>query len=196
MRIILTVLLVGFLFWFSGLVSFVQRIPTTATADDISTDAIIVLTGGSLRVERGFELFGQDKAPTLFISGVGKDTTLQDLLTKYGNPSVREKVQQGAAHIVLDYRADSTYGNAREAAKFIRDYDLTSVRLVTSNYHMPRSLVEFQSVLPNLIIIQDSVLPTSFHHENWWKDAPSRRLVLSEYHKMMAAFFRAHFYPE
>lgn len=187
---ILTVLITLIFIWAAGLVMFVHQMPTTPTTDDTSTDAIIVLTGGSLRVERGFELFGRDKAHTLFISGVGKDATLDDLLKKYGNDEVREKVTAGAAHIVLDYRALTTQTNAREAAHFIREQNLKTVRLVTANYHMPRSLMEFQAVVPEVRIIPDAVIPEPFRRDRWWDDQASRRLVLSEFHKYWAAWFR------
>jgi uncharacterized SAM-binding protein YcdF (DUF218 family) len=176
--------------WFVGLALFVYSIPSTTTANDTSTDAIIVLTGGPKRVARGFDLLGRDKAHTLFISGVGKDTTLNDLLDKYGNDAVREKVKQGVARVVLDYRADSTFRNAHEAAQFIREKNLIVVRLVTANYHMPRSLLEFEGVLPRLVIIPDPVLTDSFHPTQWWQDNVSRQMILLEYHKWLAVWFR------
>lgn len=190
MRVINIILLVLVLAWLASLASFMHRVPTSISLNDESTDAIIVLTGGAMRVERGFTLFGRDKAHTLFISGVGKDTTLNELIAKYGNPEVREKVASGAAHIILDYRAENTQNNAQEAAQFIRERGLASVRLVTASYHMPRSLVEFKSVVPDVRIIPDPVFPDSFKREEWWKDASSRDLVMSEFHKYLAVWVR------
>jgi uncharacterized SAM-binding protein YcdF (DUF218 family) len=190
MRMMLGFIIILFGIWVSGLAAFVHHMPTSTTTDDTSTDAIIVLTGGSGRVAHGFELLARDKAHTLFISGVGKDTTLDDLLNKYGNESVREKVINNAAHIILDYRAMSTHTNAYEAARFIRTQSLKSVRLVTANYHMPRSLIEFRSAVPDVQIIPDPVIPKTFHRGYWWKDDASRHLVLSEFHKYWAAWFR------
>lgn len=190
MRIISIILIVLIFGWLTNLENFMHRIPITASVNDESTDAIIVLTGGALRVERGFTLFGRDKAHTLFISGVGKDTTLKDLLAKYGNPEVREKVANGSAHIVLDYRSADTQTNAQEAAHFIREHGFSSVRLVTASYHMPRSLIEFQSVVPDVHIIPDPVFPESFQRDGWWEDTSSRDLVMSEFHKYMAVWIR------
>lgn len=190
MRFVLTVLTVMALIWLAGLVQFVMRIPQTDIASDESTDAIIVLTGGSLRVQHGFDLFARDKAHTLFISGVGKNTTLEDLVSKFGNDAVRTKLSGGVAEVVLDHRASSTQTNAREAAQFIRERGLSSVRLVTGNYHMPRSLMEFHSVVPSVRIIPDAVVPEPFQNEAWWHNAAARLLVISEYHKYWAAWFR------
>lgn len=188
---ILAFLLILLFVWGAALSLFVRSMPIAPTLNDESTDAIIVLTGGARRVERGFQLFGRDKAHTLFISGVGKDATLSDLIIKYGNEEVRAKVAEGAAHIVLDYRAESTQTNAREAAHFIRERKLSTVRLVTATYHMPRSLMEFASVVPNVRIVPDPVFPESFHRNGWWADEASRKLVVSEFHKYWAAKLRS-----
>ncbi|MBN8543741.1 MAG: YdcF family protein [Alphaproteobacteria bacterium] len=190
MRPIVTVCAALLLAWFIALLLFVQRIPAHGTTDDTSTDAIVALTGGVLRLERGFQLLGRDKAPILFISGVGKTTTRDELLREYGTTAIKDKIQKNAAELLLDYAADSTYTNAHEAARMIRSRGLTTIRLVTSNYHMPRSVMEFERAIPEVFVIPDAVMPPKFQTKRWWADSYSRTLVLREFHKYWLVWFR------
>ena len=48
------------------------------------TDAIVVLTGGSLRLQSGIELLREGKGRKLFISGVNQQVDLDDLLRIFG----------------------------------------------------------------------------------------------------------------
>jgi uncharacterized SAM-binding protein YcdF (DUF218 family) len=40
---------------------------------------------------------------------------------------------------IIEEQADTTFANALHVAKLIKEHRLTSVLLVTSDYHMPRS---------------------------------------------------------
>lgn len=176
--------------WVLGLVVFVHGLPTRATASSVRTDAIIVLTGGSARVERGFAMLAEGAAPVLFISGVGKDVTLQEMLLEHANLKTREAIADLGASIVLDHVALTTQTNAREAAQFVRERNFHSVRLITAHYHMPRSMAEMQNALPEVKIIADPVFPSGFRRDQWWRHKNSRDLVLSEFHKSLAVLFR------
>jgi uncharacterized SAM-binding protein YcdF (DUF218 family) len=173
------------------LVAFEYDIPEATTKrSDAHTDAIIVLTGGSLRVPYGVKLLGEGKADRLLISGVGKHVSLNELLKEQLDDATRAAIQKRDAIIALDYRADNTRNNARETARFIRKHNFHSVRLVTANYHMQRSLLELQHAMPDVTIIADPVFPEAFRRNQWWRDATTRRLVLSEFHKTYAAMAR------
>jgi len=72
----------------------------------------------------------------------------------------------------------------------MREHHYTSLRLVTANYHMRRSLLEFSALMPDFTIIPEPVLPGNFQREQWWRHPASRALVLSEYHKYIATWLR------
>lgn len=121
------------------------------------TDAIVVLTGGSGRVATGLELLREGKADMLFISGVGKGLVVQDLLAFWnGLPDNISKDK-----IMLGYAAQTTYGNAVETAQWMKQRHFKSLRLVTSDYHMPRALHEFEKQMPGIKIIPHPVEPLS-----------------------------------
>lgn len=188
---VLSFLLFSILFgWVLGLAVFVHGLPTRATPAGVRTDAIIVLTGGNARVERGFEMLAAGAAPVLFISGVGKDVTLQEMLHEHTSTETRNAIHERGANIVLDHVALTTQTNAREAAQFVRERDFHSIRLITAHYHMPRSMTEMQSALPEVEIIADPVFPAGFRRDQWWRHKNSRELILSEFHKSVAVLFR------
>ena len=63
---------VGLAVWLGGLFWFAAALETDSEADRRKTDAIVVLTGGSLRVEQGIDLLSEGLAEKLFVSGVAR----------------------------------------------------------------------------------------------------------------------------
>lgn len=175
----------GLVAWFAGLLWFVDRIPRTLEDADRRTDAIVVLTGGSLRVETGFQLLAERKAEKLFVSGVEKGVPIDDLLSLYGlTPEDME------CCITLGYMAADTPGNAEESASWVRANRLRSVRLVTSSYHMPRSLLEFRRAMPDLEIAPHPVFSDRVLIDEWWRRPGTAALVITEYNKYLLAAAR------
>jgi len=176
--------------WVLGLAVFVHSLPSKPMPATVKTDAIIVLTGGSARVERGFTMLAEGAAPVLLISGVGKNVTVEEMLREHANESTRAAIRARKASVFFDYVALTTRSNARETAEFVRARNIRSVRLITADYHMPRSLAEMRAVLPNVEIVPDAVSPDGFRRDQWWKHETSRELVLSEFHKYLAVLAR------
>lgn len=183
------VVLVGlalFSVWLAGLLSFVDRMPTTVADPDTPTDAIVVLTGGSRRLTEGLRLLADHRARMLFVSGVYQSVEVQELLGLY-----RAAPEEVSCCVVLGHTADSTYGNARETAKWVIDKGYRSIRLVTADYHMQRSLFEFHRMMPEIQIIPNPVFPSSVRRKHWWRHPGTRRLYISEYDKYLFARLRS-----
>lgn len=174
--------------WLAGLVWFISQIPTQqSNFQKNSADAIVVLTGGSGRLEYGLTLLAADKAPVLFVSGAGEDVTVSDII-RQAPKDARDVIDPGA--IVLGHKAENTIGNAEETKHWLREKHYKTVLLVTANYHMPRALLEFSATTPTLSIIPAPVLPADFDLEHWVSVTDSRILLLSEYHKYLASKLR------
>jgi len=154
--------------------------------EDFKTDAIVVLTGGTGRVERALIVLSEGGAPILFISGVGEKVTQRQMLLAHAQPHIRARIAQREPEIIFDYVASSTRSNADQTAEFVRENNIRSIRLITSNYHMPRSMLEFRLQMPKVKIVADPVLPADTSRM-WWDDKPSRKLVFSEFGKYLAA---------
>lgn len=187
LSLFLTLVIVG---WAAGLALFVHAMPKQQTSAQVTTDAIVVLTGGNARVERGFTMLAEGAAPLLIISGVGTEVTLNEMLLAHASRDTRESIAQRGASIVLDHVARTTETNAREVASIVQKRELRTIRLITAHYHMPRSKMELQAAMPEVRIIPDAVFPEGFQREEWWKHENSRALVLSEFHKLLAVKLR------
>ena len=183
-----------FTLWLIGLLGFIAVIPGTTTRldADTKTDAIIVLTGGGDRLAEGFRLLDRGLAKRLLVSGVAGGVTLPQLIDRLGDqrdtvPSAAEL----ACCVTLGYEAESTVGNANESAEWLRSNDAKSVRLVTANYHMLRSLLEFRRKVPGLTLVPHPVFPGEVRDPHWFVKPRTLLLIINEYHKYLVALGRA-----
>ena len=183
-------LLVFSVIWLCGFVIFAQSLPDTVAMPKIQTDAIVVLTGGSLRLETGLDLLTDNRASKLFVSGVHRGVDVAQLLQM-----VRRFPDAVTCCIALGYDADNTEGNAKETAAWLKKEQYHSIRLVTSSYHMLRSLAEFRAVMPAIKIIEHPVFPKSFKAKNWWFWPGSTGLIIEEYNKYLIAYVRRKLIP-
>src|SRR5215471_483658 len=111
--------------WLAGLLWF--AIPPSADFREAPTDAIVVLTGGRLRLQSGIELLREGKGRKLFVSGVNQQVDLDELLRVSGNAP-----DWASCCTALGHDADNTLGNARETAQWMRGQGFRSLRLVTA----------------------------------------------------------------
>ncbi|HEX3883673.1 MAG TPA: YdcF family protein [Stellaceae bacterium] len=172
--------------WLGGLMWFVHEGLSVADHPAERTDAIVVLTGGRLRLESAVDLFGEGKAQKLFISGVNHHVDREALMRVFEPVASRAQ-----CCIVLGHDADNTLGNARETAQWMRQERYASLRLVTSWYHMPRSLIEFHRAMPDVEIVASPVFARPEPGENRltaWSGATG--LTIGEYHKFLAVWLR------
>lgn len=187
---ILALLCLALVLWTIGLFWFAATLDKETAASQQKTDAIVVLTGGSLRVEQGISLLSNGLGKKLFVSGVAQGVDVKQLLKVF-----QESPEDLSCCIVLGYEADDTAGNARETAAWMRDQGYASLRLVTAAYHMPRSLLEFRRVMPGIEITPHPVFPAHVKQEDWWRWPGSTSLLVSEYTKYLVARLRAVVFP-
>lgn len=164
------------LLWAIGWLWFASTVAFANPPEEIeTTQAIVVLTGGNGRVNAGLDLLAKDSAPKLFISGVNKGVTKDDIYASWKNPA-KEK----PCCIYLGYEAEDTIGNAIETREWLQKNEVKKITLVTSSYHMPRAKQELSKTLREEIeIIPYPVFSDDF--EPWkgrfWS------LTFSEYNK-------------
>ena len=176
--------------WGVGLTRYANGIPMQASAPVAPADAIVVLTGGSKRMDAGVALLTAAKAPVLFVSGVDHrvdPARIRDLVTDSG-----ENLDQATIDccIVLGYGASDTLGNARETALWAGATDRKALILVTSNYHMPRAWLEFEHALPGARLVSYPVVPADVRMDAWWRWPGTFGLVASEWTKFIFARVR------
>src|ERR1700679_3323721 len=105
MRFLFLLIVVLAVAWMLGFAWFLFVMPSKATPPNLKTDAIVVLTGGQARVERGFEILADGAAPVLFISGIGAEVTLPKMLDKHATPEQRAQIKARGATILLGHLA-------------------------------------------------------------------------------------------
>lgn len=174
-----------FALWLGGLMLYAADIPDHIEDTTTHTDAIVVLTGGSERLDAGLSLLRQGLGDKLFVSGVYHGIDVAELLRL-----ARQKPDQVECCIVLGHAADNTIGNAAETAQWMNKEGFRSLRLVTGNYHMRRSLAEFRSALPGVVIIPHPVFPDAVKRDQWWLWPGTAHLIISEYSKFLLGELR------
>jgi uncharacterized SAM-binding protein YcdF (DUF218 family) len=189
-RRILHALLLVLVVWLGGFLAFAAAIPPTVRNPDQPVDAIVVLTGGDVRLAEGFALLDKGLAKKMLISGVSNGVDMPALLqTLNGTPQPTQAVLDCC--VTLGYDARSTEGNARESLRWLGENNFTTIRLVTANYHMNRSLLEFRRVMPQITIIANPVFPRQMQDPYWFAHPGTVFLLFNEYHKYLAAAARA-----
>jgi uncharacterized SAM-binding protein YcdF (DUF218 family) len=172
-RRIVSFLLIG---WLLGLAWFVVSLPQPS--GKTRTDGVIVLTGGAGRIERGISVLKDGLAQRMLVSGV--------------DPAVRPielaEVQHVPVRLVnccidLGKQAIDTRSNGIEAAQWAKSRKFNSVRLVTTDWHMPRARFELARAMGDEVkIVPDAV-----------ESAPTLTVLFREYNKLLARYVAAVF---
>jgi len=175
------------LVWLVGLFAFAERVRgLTPAQEPARADAIVALTGPSAeRVNAAVRLLEQGKGRRVLISGVNREVRRQELraLTPGSNRLFNCCVDLG-------FEAETTTGNAQEIAAWAHAKGYDSLIVVTSDYHMPRSLVEIRSAAPGIELTPYAVSTPSLDDSRWWRAAVTARRMTLEYMKYLAVLTR------
>lgn len=148
-------------------------------------DGIVVLTGGDNRIEAGAKLMSEGRAKRMLISGVNRKVSREEMQRILGIDK-----QTFNCCVDLGYEALDTVGNADETRTWANSNGYTRLIIVTSRYHMPRSLAELALVMPGITLLPYAVTPRRFPETAWWLHMATTRVLLSEYLKYLPAVAR------
>jgi len=171
------------LLWLGGFLWFVAQLGRAPVAGE--ADAIAVLTGSSERLHAGFELLRAGRGRRLLFSGVAWGTDPIHL-----RPVLAVDAAKATCCVDLERSAQNTRGNAAEIAAWARRHGFRRLIVVTSAYHMPRSLVELRAAMPEGAFLAHPVSDTLAPLGSWWHRPPTAMLLLGEYAKFLAALAR------
>jgi len=172
-----------------GFIWFVGHVPREEVALDRDADGIVVLTGGASRVADAMELLAAGRGKRLLISGAHRTTTPTEIARQV--PGYEKLV---ACCVDLDY-AVNTVENASGTRRWVRERGFHSLIVVTSSYHMPRSMVELGQQMPDIVLVPFPVVTDRLRTERWWMSAPTAKLIFSEYAKYVFALLRMRIEP-
>jgi uncharacterized SAM-binding protein YcdF (DUF218 family) len=158
--------------WALGFGLFAVSLPRPAGGE--LTDAVVVLTGGKGRMERGLAVLEARQAQRMLVSGVDPSVREGELATLQGAPLALFK-----CCVDLGKEAVDTRTNADEAARWLGKRGYKSVRLVTTDWHMPRARLELRrAVGKDIRVVGDSVA-----------SAPGLLVLMREYNKFWIRWF-------
>ena len=126
-----------------GFILFALTLGKPAAVDSEPTEAAVVLTGGSNRIEHALDVLKDGKARRLLVSGADPSVTKADLAARVGDS--RRRVLKCC--VDLGSESVDTRSNAEEAGRWLARHHFRSVRLITSDWHMRRARYEFRKVL-------------------------------------------------
>ena len=151
-----------------GYALFVVLLP--GPADDSRTGGLVVLTGGAKRLERGLDLLERGRAERMLISGVERTVRPVELAQRY-------RTDQALFDCCVDLGRESvdTRSNADETGRWLARHKFKSVRLVTTDWHMPRARFELsRKIGDDVELIGDAI-----------RSNPSFRQLFTEYNKYL-----------
>ena len=168
-----------------GFVGFLSQLRAVEVNPSSKADGIVVLTGGSSRVSDAMELLAGGYGKRLLISGVHPTNAASDI-----SRSLPDNQSLLSCCVDLDRSAVNTRSNAAETRRWARERGFKSLIVVTSNYHMPRAIVELSHAMPDVELVPFSVIGDKWRDEPWWTSGATLRLLLSEYAKYVAVEVR------
>jgi uncharacterized SAM-binding protein YcdF (DUF218 family) len=184
---LLAAIVIAVLLWGVGLFAFADRVRSiTPAPEPAPADGIVALTGPSAaRVNTAVRLLDQGKARRLLVSGVNREVRREEL----------RALTPGSSRLFdccvdLGFDAENTMGNAQEIAAWARAKSFDSLIVVTSDYHMPRSLLEIRGMAPEVALTAHAVRTPSLDSDNWWRSPADARRMALEYNKYLVVLAR------
>ncbi len=164
----------------AGFAGYAGHVSALDPPENVRADAIIVLTGGEGRLQRAVALLEEGAGTRVLVSGVNPDVS---------EAAVRASIDIDpdlfACCVDLGREAADTVGNAREAAAWAEEHGFDRIIVVTSDYHIPRAILELRALMPEAELV---AWPVGTPRP--WESAVSARRWSLEYLKFTAVFLR------
>ena len=150
-------------------------------------DGIVVFTGGEDRIKTSIDLLSSGIAKHLFISGVHPDTNKNNI-------SEQILIDTNLIDCCIDLGSDAkdTFENAVETTHWIKKNEYKKIIIVTSDYHMKRSLLILKNLSEDTSFFPYHVKSKLLNDMNVTKFEKLRIIVL-EYSKYLFTRLRLSF---
>lgn len=150
---------------------WVRQVDGLSQPEAPQADAIVALTGGSgKRIEAAIRLLESGSGDRLLVSGVHNTVNTKDLIATSGGTDALFE-----CCIDIGRKASSTEGNAIESAEWVKDHDIKSLIVVTSDYHMPRAMLWYRHNMPDDLILIAYPMQSKLQPDTWWRSWQSFR---------------------
>lgn len=164
-------------------IRFSDGVARLAPPTGIKAEGIVALTGGAARIDGALALLADGRGERLLISGVNPAVGRREIARRTAGDQTR--IFEG--DVDLGHAARDTIGNADEARDWARKNGFRSLIIVTSDYHMPRSMIELAGAMPDIALIPYPVSNPQLDMARWWRHTASLKLLMAEYVKYTLA---------
>lgn len=176
--IVMIFVLCSFVFFKAGSYLVINDSPEKA-------DLIICLSGDKgQRTIHAVDLYQQNYAPKILFSGgnVYDDITMAQLMAEHA-----QKLGVPKEAVIIEKRANSTYQNALFCKEMLRGKDISSIIIVSSDYHMRRVQLTYSRVFAdtNIKLIYSATKDPYFNETKWWSNNKSLLYTATEYLKLL-----------
>lgn len=144
-----------------------------------NTGMIVVLAGSSGRINTAYELMKEREVPVLFIAGVYKAVSFDDLAREFKlDYNYKERIK-------IDNVSRTTLENAKVTQQFAEENNVKTIALVTSVYHIKRAEFIFNKVFEDqgTMIIPYTANTAKLEPNSVWTDYRTFINFLDEYVK-------------
>ena len=173
-------LIAGFFWWVLLLFNtFPKKVYLTSLSEIPGKVGVVVLTGGKNRIEKGVDILSKGYGDELLISGVFMPSEIE---AKFSLE--REKKELFKCCVSFDQKSKNTLENAEEVEKWLnQNKDIKSIILVSSYYHLPRSIMIFEKKIKSDV----KIYPTPAIKKNNFRNQIffHLKLIISEYFKVL-----------
>jgi uncharacterized SAM-binding protein YcdF (DUF218 family) len=174
-----------------GFINFVHFAADARAPADPHAAGIVVLTGGAARIDNGLQLLVEGRGSRLLISGANPAFTDKTLADSFGS----NFAETLACCVDVGHAARDTIGNAIETRKWAEQQHFDSLLVVTSDYHMRRSMAELADAMPNVRLLPVPINNPDLHIADWWKEPKTFALLAREYGKYLLTISRLALVP-
>ncbi|MEP5701367.1 MAG: YdcF family protein [Sneathiella sp.] len=174
------------LLWTGACFFYVKEITDPGLSSTQGADGIVVLTGTPARLKLGFDLLKEGAGKRILISGVNRSVSKEELRI-----AMKESDQLMNCCVDLGRLAKDTVGNAYEASLWAEEHDFKDLIIVTSAYHMPRSLIEIKRQIPDMTLHAYAPQGDAAELQNWWRRPKVIYVLAAEFNKYIVSLIRA-----
>ena len=144
-----------------------------------------ICSTSTLRIAAAMKLLEDGKGTRLLVSGVNRRASRADIRSVSKAPG-----RLYDCCVDLGFSAANTLGNAKETAAWARAHGFHRLIVVTSDYHMPRAVLELHGALPEGQFTSYPVASDDLDVRQWWRTRAGARRILLEYSKYLVILAR------
>ena len=180
----ITLVIAGFIWWIIFLFNILPKNYYSKNFPNSSfVTGVVVLTGGKMRIEKGIQILQKGYADKMFISGVFMPSEIE---MKFKIEKTKKDLLDCC--IYFGEKAKNTIENAFEANAWLKNNpEITKIILITSYYHLPRSIIIFEKNIQENVEIY--AVPAVEKINLLEQPLFHLKLIISEYFKVIYTLF-------